>query len=87
MPGYYIVAGGREVVVRASGDGHVTGSVAIPVPAGTPRSPVGGELAGSADGRHFVVVVSRGGDLPGVADVTLFRLAVSVTADPGGWAS
>jgi len=84
MPGYYIVVGRREVVVRASGNGHVTGSVAIPVPAGTPRSPVGGEPVGSADDRHFVVVVSRGGDLPGVADVTLFRLTVSRDGRPGG---
>jgi hypothetical protein len=83
MPGYYVVVAGREVVVRASGDGHVTGSVAIPVPAGTSRSQVGGEPFGSADGRHFVVVVSRGGDLPGVADVTLFRLTVSPGGRPG----
>ena len=80
MPGHYVVVAGREVVVRASGDGHVTGSVAIPGPAGTSLSPVAGEPSGSADGRNFVIVVSRGGDLPGVADVTLFRLAVS----PGG---
>ena len=84
MPGYYVVVGGREVVVRASGDGHVTGSAAIPVPAGTPRSPVVGEPAGSADGRHFVVVVSRSGGLPGVADVTLFRLTVSRDGRPEG---
>jgi hypothetical protein len=83
MPGYYVVVAGQEVVVRASGDGHVTGSVAIPVPAGTPQSPVGGEPFGSADGRHFVVVVSRGGDLPGVADTTLFRLTVSSAGRPG----
>ena len=69
--------------MRASGDGHMTGSAAIPGPAGTPLSPVGGEPFGSADGRHFVVVVSRGGDLPGVADVTLFRLAVSPGGRPG----
>ena len=31
-----------------------------------------------------MVVVSRGGDLPGVADVTLFRLAVSPGGRPGG---
>ena len=83
MPGYYVVVAGREVVVRASGDGHVTGSVAIAVPAGTPLSPVGGEPFGSADGRHFVVVVSRDGDLPGVADVTLFQLTVSPGGQPG----
>jgi hypothetical protein len=86
MPGYYVVVAGREVVVRASGDGRVTGSVAIPVPAGTPLSEVGGKPFGSADGRHFVVVVSRGGDLPGVADVTLFRLTVSPGGQPGGLA-
>src|SRR5271157_5615342 len=55
MPGYYIVVAGLEVVIRASGDGHVTGSVAIPVPAGTPRSPVRGEPFMSADGRHLVI--------------------------------
>jgi hypothetical protein len=83
MPGYYVVVAGREVVVRASGDGHVTGSVAIPGPAGDARSPVGGEPFGAADGRHFVVVVSRGGDLPGVADVSLFGLTVSPGGQPG----
>jgi hypothetical protein len=83
MPGYYVVVAGREVVVRASGDGHVTGSVAIPVAAGNARSPVGGEPFASADGRHFAIVVSRGGDLPGVADVTLFRLTVSPGGQPG----
>jgi hypothetical protein len=84
MPGYYVLVAGREVVVRASGDGHVTGSVAVPVPAGTPLSPVGGEPFGSADGRHFVIVVSRGGDLPGVAEATLFQLTVSPDGRPGG---
>jgi hypothetical protein len=84
IPGYYLVVAGLEVVVRASGDGHVTGSVAIPGPAGTPRSPVVGEPFGSADGRHFVVVVSWGRDLPGVAAVTLFQLTVSVGGRPGG---
>jgi len=84
VPGYYVVAAGREVVVRASGDGQVTGSVVVPVPPGTPRSPVGGVPFGSADGRHFMIVVSRGGDLPGVADVTLFQLTVSPEGRPGG---
>jgi hypothetical protein len=37
-------------------------------------------LFGRADGRHFVIVVSHGGDLPGVADVTLFRMTVSPAA-------
>jgi hypothetical protein len=83
MPGYYVVVAGLEITVRASADGHVTGSVAIPVPAGTPRSSVGGEPFGSADGRHFVIVVSRGGDLLGVADVTLFLLTVSQDGRPG----
>ncbi|HEV3380303.1 MAG TPA: hypothetical protein VG142_04920, partial [Trebonia sp.] len=83
MPGYYVVVAGREVVVRASGDGHVTGSVAIPGPAGNAISPVVGEPFASADGRHFVVVVSRGGDLPGVADATLFLLTVSARGRPG----
>jgi hypothetical protein len=83
MPGYYVVVAGREVVVRASADGHVTGSVAIPVPAGNAISPVGGEPFAGADDRHFVIVVSRGGDLPGVAAVTLFQLAVSPDGRPG----
>jgi hypothetical protein len=50
---------------------------------GSPRAPVGGEPFASADGRHFVIVVSRGGDLPGVADVSLFRLTVSPDGRPG----
>ena len=82
MPGFYLVVAGLEVVLRASGDGHVTGSVAIPGPTATGRAWVGGEAFGSADGRHFVIVVSRGGDLPGVADVTLFRLTVSPDGRP-----
>ena len=83
MPSYYVVVTGREVVVRASADGHVTGSAAIPVPAGNAISPVGGEPFAGADDRHFVIVVSRGGDLPGVADVTLFELIVSPDGRPG----
>jgi hypothetical protein len=83
MPGYYVVVAGRQIVVRASADGHVTGSAAIPVPAGNARSSVGGEPFASADDRHFVIVVSRGGDLPGVADVTLFLLTVSQDGRPG----
>jgi hypothetical protein len=86
MPGYYVVVAGLEapeVVVRASDDGHVTGSVAIPVAPGSLRAPVGGEPFASADGRHFVIVVSRGGDLPGVSDVSLFRLTVSPAGRPG----
>ena len=83
MPRYYVVVARREIVVRASGDGHVTGSVAIPVPAGNARSSVGGEPFASTDDRHFVIVVSRGGDLPGVADVTLFLLTVSPGGRPG----
>jgi hypothetical protein len=83
MPGHYVVVSGLEVVVRASGDGHVTGSVAIPGPAGTPRAFAAGEAFGGADGQHFVIAVSRGGDLPGVADVSLFRLTVSPDGRPG----
>ena len=83
MPGYYVVVAGLNVVVRASGDGHVAGSIAIPVSAGNAISPVSGEPFASADGRNFVIVVSRGGDLPGVADVTLFRLSVSPDGRPG----
>jgi len=84
MPRFYLVVAGLEVVVRASGDGYVTGSVAIPGPAATGRAWVGGEAFGSGDGRHFVIVVSRGGDLPGVADVTVFQLTVFPDGRPGG---
>jgi len=84
MPGYYVVVAGQEVVIRASGNGHVTGSVAIPVPAGTPRSLVSGEPFGPADDGQVIIVVSRGGDLPGVADVTVFRLTVSPDGRPTG---
>jgi hypothetical protein len=83
MPGYYVVVAGLEITVRASDDGHVTGSVAIPGPTGNARSMVGGEPFASADGRHFVIVVSRGGDLPGVSDDALFRLTVSPGGRPG----
>jgi hypothetical protein len=83
MPGYYVVVAGLDVVVRASGNGHVMGSIAIPVPEGNAISPVSGEPFASTDDRHFVIVVSRGGDLPGVADVTLFRVSVSPDGRPG----
>jgi hypothetical protein len=83
MPRFYLVVAGLEVVVRASADGHVTGSVAIPVRPGNARSPVEGEPFAGEDDRHFVIVVSRGGDLPGVADVTLFHLTVSAEGRPG----
>jgi hypothetical protein len=83
MPGYYVVVSGLKVVVRASADGHVTGSVTLPVAASTGRTVVGGEPFGSPDGRNFLIVVSRGGDLPGVSDDTLFRLAVSPDGRPG----
>jgi len=68
--------------VRASGDGHVTGSVVIPGPAATGRDWVGGEAFASPDGRHFVIVVSLAGDLPGVADVAVFQLTVSPDGRP-----
>jgi hypothetical protein len=83
MPGYYVVVSGLEVVVRASADGHVTGSVTLPGPRSVGRTVAGGEPFGSPDGRNFLIVVSRGGDLPGVSDDTLFRLAVSPGGRPG----
>jgi len=83
MPAYYVVVAGLDVVVRSSADGHVAGSVAIPVPAGTPRAIVSGEVFGGLDDQHFVVVVSRGGDLPGVEEATLFLLTVSPGGRPG----
>jgi len=83
MPAYYVIVAGLRVVVRASADGHVTGSVALPGPSGTPRVLVSAQPFGSPDDRHFVIVVSRGGGLPGVADDTVFRLAVSPGGRPG----
>jgi hypothetical protein len=83
QPRYYVVVAGLDVVVRASGDGHVTGSVPIPVAPGNARFNVTAEAFGGADDRHFVIVVSQGGDLPGVASVTLFLLTVSPAGRPG----
>jgi hypothetical protein len=82
-PAYYVVVAGLDVVVRASGNGRVTGSVAIPVPAGNARAYAGGEVFGGLDDRHFVIVVSRGGDLPDVSEATLFLLTVSADGRPG----
>jgi hypothetical protein len=83
MPGFYLVVAGLEVVVRASADGHVTGTAAIPGPGATGPTWLASEPFGSPDGRHFVIAVSRGGQVPGVADVTLFRLTVSPDGQPG----
>jgi hypothetical protein len=83
MPAYYVVVAGLDVVVRASADGHETGSVAIPVPAGTPRAFAGAAVFGGLDDRHFVVIASRGGDLPGAETATLFLLTVSPDGRPG----
>jgi hypothetical protein len=74
---------GLDVVVRASGNGHVTGSVALPEQAGNARAYAGGEVFGGLDDRHFVIVFSRGGDLPGVEAATLFLLTVSPDGRPG----
>jgi hypothetical protein len=83
MPRYYVVIAGLEVVVRASGDGHVTGSVRIPVAPGNALSGPTAEAFGSLDDRHFVILVSVGGDLPGVADCTVYLLTVSAVGRPG----
>ncbi len=84
MPGFYLVVDGLQVVVRASADGHVTGTAAIPVPpASAGRTWVLGEAFGSGDGRHFVIVMSQAGGPPGVADITLFHLTVSPDGQPG----
>jgi hypothetical protein len=82
-PAYYVVVAGLDVVVRASGNGHVTGSVALPEQAGNARAYAGGEVFGGLDDRHFVIVFSRGGDLPGVEAATLFLLTVSPDGRPG----
>lgn len=85
MPRYYVVVAGLKVVVRASGDGHVTGSAPIPVASpGNVHAYVTAEVFGGLDDQHFVIVASRYGDLPGVAAVTLFLLTVSATGRPAG---
>jgi len=83
MPAYYVVVAGPEVVVRASAGGRVTGSIRIPGASGLGRTYVAAEAFGGADDRHFVIVASRYGDLPGVADVTLFLLNLSPDGRPG----
>jgi hypothetical protein len=83
MPSYYVVVTGLDVVVRASGDGRVTGSVRVPGVPGNARFDVTVEAFGGADDRHFVLLVSRGGDLPGVSDVTVYLLTVSSAGRPG----
>jgi hypothetical protein len=83
LPGFYLVVAGLKAVVRSSADGRVTGWVAIPGPTAAGRNSVGAEAFGSEDGRHFVIAVSVGGDLPGVAFVTLFQLIVSADGRPG----
>jgi hypothetical protein len=83
MPGFYLVVTGLQVVVRASADGHVTGTTAIPGPAATEWTWLASEPFGGTDGRHFVIVVSRGGQVPGLANVALFRLTVSPDGQPG----
>jgi hypothetical protein len=83
MPAYYVVVAGPEVVVRASAGGRVTGSIRIPGASGLGRTYVAAEAFGGADDRHFVIVASRYGDLPGVADVTMFLLTVSPDGRPG----
>jgi hypothetical protein len=83
MPPFYLVVAGPEATVRASADGRVTGTAAIPEPTATGRDLVDGQVFGSSDGLHFVIAVSVGGDLPGVAFVTLFQLTVSADGQPG----
>jgi len=82
MPGFYLVVDGLDVVVRASADGHVTGTAPIPVPTGAGSSWVQGEAVGSADGRHFVIIMSQVNQID-VAFVSLFQLAVSPDGQPG----
>jgi hypothetical protein len=83
MPSYYVVVTGLDAVVRAAADGRVTGSIRIPGASGLGRTYVTAEAFGGADDRHFVIVASRYGDLPGVAGVTLFLLTVSPAGRPG----
>jgi hypothetical protein len=84
MPRFYLVMTGLEAVVRATADGHVTGSIAIPGPPTTMFVAVRAQPFGSADDRQFVIVVSQVTSLPGVAAVTLFQLTVSPAGRPGG---
>jgi hypothetical protein len=82
MPRFYVVVAGLQAVVRASADGHVTGTAAIPVAPAGGRTFLEGEVFGGSDGLHFVIVMSHFGDLPGVAGVTLFRLTVAPDGRP-----
>jgi hypothetical protein len=86
-PSYYVSAAdaGSKLYayVRDSADGRVTGSVLVPVPVVRGRSVTSWSVVAAADERHFVIATSAGGDLPGVATATLFRLTISGSGQPG----
>lgn len=87
MPRYYVSASdtGAKLYayVRDSASGRVTGRILVPITVIRGRSVTSWSVAAAADDRNFVVATSFGGDLPGVAAVTLFRLSVSESGQPG----
>ncbi len=87
VPRYYVSASdtGPQLYayVRASADGRVTGRVLVPVAAFNSRTLTTWWVAAAADDRHFVITTSTGGDLPGVQEVAVFRLAVSASGQAG----
>ena len=87
MPRYYVSASdsGAKLYayVRDARDGRVTGQVLVPVPVVRGESITTWAVVAAADGRHFVIATSVGGDLPGVSAATLFRLTISGTGQPG----
>ena len=87
MPRYYVSASdtGAKLYayVRDSAGGRVTGSVRVPVQVIRGESDTTWSVAAAADDRHFVIATAVGGDLPGVSAVTLFRMVVSASGQPG----
>lgn len=87
MPRYYVSASdsGSKLYayVRDATDGRVTGSVLVPVQVIRGKSVTSWSVVAAADDRHFVIATAFGGDLSGVSAVTLFRLPVSASGQPG----
>lgn len=87
MPRYYLTlqpaGAGLKAVVRASSDGRVTGSIAVP---GT-RGICSWEVAGAADDSRFVIngtdCMEGGHSTGGHSTGGLFTLAVSAAGRPG----
>jgi hypothetical protein len=84
MPRYYVTVGGTltalRAVVRESANGHVTGTVTVPIN----NIASDWSVTGAADGRTFVIAVDLGqSHLPGTALIRFFRLVISPAGRPG----